>query len=76
VFEDFGTLDTFFRQRPKLTKEALLKFSHMFIVIDGMLNFMFINPQVILKWADAAMYQAKEARRNSFRFYDLLISVQ
>jgi GGDEF domain-containing protein len=24
----------------------------------------------ILEWADAAMYQAKEAGRNSIRFYD------
>jgi PleD family two-component response regulator len=35
---------------------------------------LFINHEVsvedILKWADMAMYQAKEAGRNSIRFYD------
>ncbi|HEU0234750.1 MAG TPA: diguanylate cyclase [Gallionella sp.] len=28
------------------------------------------NSEDILKWADMAMYQAKEAGRNLIRFYD------
>ncbi len=31
------------------------------------------TPEDIFKWADAAMYQAKEAGRNAIRFYDLLL---